>query len=321
MPGNAPGARKNMKKVFLFALMLLALSCGKKGLDLKPTALWESNPNFAEMEILEDMEAKVDFSVPEGVASFNVTVDIPAEFLIPVNQMIGISGNKGTSAKKPVLDLVGDTQAVQTLRSIGFMGAAGTSLKDAKNVTLDFARLVFALIGDHANLLQNATKFNFTVALKDNEANVLSSQVRFNWTSVPEITLTSGIIPFKLAKGTTEKLVLKLSANGKIDGVQLYFLDMEGSADEGGILAWIKKRNNGSAVIDLIETDASKAFNLPAPSYFKGKTSVDLDLTRLMTDFSYEATPGASMLYCVKVTDQLGRPTEYSFLLNVPAGS
>ena len=292
----------------------MIISCGKNGPDLKPSVKWESNPKFSETEILENMDAKVDFAVPEGVAAFTVTVDVPSQFLIPVNNMVGISSNRGTSSKKAVLDLVGDATAVQALRSIGFLSVAGSSLKDAQNLSLDFSKLVFAIIGTHADLLSNATKFGFKVDLKDGKDNPLSSQLRFNWTSIPLISLESGNIPFSLAKGTTEKLSLKLEANGKIGGVQLYF---EGSADEG-ILSWIKKRNNGSQIIDLIETDASKAFNLPAPSYFKGKTAVTLDLTKLMTDFSYEVSPGASMLFCVKVTDQLERPCEYSFILSAP---
>ena len=292
----------------------MIISCGKNGPDLKPSVKWESNPKFSETEILENMDAKVDFAVPEGVAAFTVTVDVPSQFLIPVNNMVGISSNRGTSSKKAVLDLVGDATAVQALRSIGFLSVAGASIKDAQNLSLDFSKLVFAIIGTHADLLSNATKFGFKVDLKDARDNALSNQLRFNWTSIPEISVESGAKHFSLVKGTTEKLSLKLEANGKIGGVQLYF---DGAADEG-ILSWIKKRNNGSAIIDLIETDASKAFNLPAPSYFKGKTTVSLDLTKLMTDFSYEVSPGASLSFCVKVTDQLGRYSEFPITLSVP---
>ena len=111
--------------------------------------------------------------------------------------------------------------------------------------------------------------------------------------------------------------MLGIDAKGKIAGITIQF---DGTA-EPGILAWIKNRNksvnSGSGVIDLMKEGTSTAFDLPTASEIKDKKQFSLNLTRLMTQFSYEAqTPGTYMLL-VAVVDALGKETQLSFSLSV----
>ena len=72
-------------------------------------------------------------------------------------------------------------------------------------------------------------------------------------------------------------------------------------------------------MIDLMKEGTATAFELPAASTIKDKTLFNLDITKLMTNFSYEAKTPGSYYFQVKVTDALGKETQLVFALAVPA--
>lgn len=311
-----------MKKVLLFAAAFLVMfSCSKNNNDTtpttqKPTVSWEANPNFDIMEIAMDMNAKVAVNVPEKASAFSITLStIPVELIGVANKLIGTQANKATAGKAGVLDLVGDNTAAQALKKMGFSSVVGTALQDATVITLDFEKLLEELAGDTP--LANQSGFTFKIMVVDRTGNKLEKDIRFNWTSAPEISCTN-TFPYELTLGTTTPLVLNIDAKGKIAGITIQF---DGDA-EPGIQAWIKNRNksvnNGSDVIDLMKEGTATAFDLPAVSEIKDKMQFNLNLTRLMTQFSYEAqTPGTYDLL-VTVVDALGKGMELSFDFSVP---
>lgn len=307
-----------MKKVlyFAFAGLLLLGACSKNNASTdaagKPSVVWEANPNFDVMEIAADMNAKVTVKLPESASSFTVTLSqLPVELIGVANKMIGIQANKATSSKPGVLDLIEDSAAAQAANRLGFSTSVGAALKSTSSVTLDFSKLLEELAADSP--LANQSAFTFMVAVVDRNGAKLEKDIRFNWTSAPEINSDSSF-PYSLTPGTTTPLVLKIDAKGKIAGITLQF---DGKA-EADILSWIKKRNGGSEVIDLMKEGTATAFELPSASDIKDKTQFKLDITKLMTNFSYEAKTPGSYYYLVKVTDALGKETQLTFELSVP---
>lgn len=307
-----------MKKVlyFAFAGLLLLGACSKNNASTdaagKPSVVWEANPNFDVMEIAADMNAKVTVKLPESASSFTVTLSqLPVELIGVANKMIGIQANKATSSKPGVLDLIEDSAAAQAANRLGFSTSVGAALKSTSSVTLDFSKLLEELAADSP--LANQSAFTFMVAVVDRNGAKLEKDIRFNWTSAPEINSDSSF-PYSLTPGTTTPLVLKIDAKGKIAGITLQF---DGNA-EADILSWIKKRNGGSEVIDLMKEGTATAFELPSASDIKDKTQFKLDITKLMTNFSYEAKTPGSYYFLVKVTDALGKGTQLTFELSVP---
>ena len=307
-----------MKKVlyFAFAGLLLLGACSKNNASTdaagKPSVVWEANPNFDVMEIAADMNAKVTVKLPESASSFTVTLSqLPVELIGVANKMIGIQANKATSSKPGVLDLIEDSAAAQAANRLGFSTSVGAALKSTSSVTLDFSKLLEELAADSP--LANQSAFTFMVAVVDRNGAKLEKDIRFNWTSAPEINSDSSF-PYSLTPGTTTPLVLKIDAKGKIAGITLQF---DGKA-EADILSWIKKRNGGSEVIDLMKEGTATAFELPAISEIKDKTQFNLNITKLMTNFSYEAKTPGSYYFLVKVTDALGKETQLTFELSVP---
>jgi hypothetical protein len=307
-----------MKKVLLFAAaFLVLLSCSKNNASTdvagKPSVAWEANPNFDVMEISVNMNAKVVVKLPEAASSFTVTLSkLPIELIGVANKIIGIQANKATSSKAGVLDLIEDSSVAQAANRMGFSTSVGAALKSVSSVTLDFSKLLEELAADSP--LANQSGFTFKVAVVDRNGAKLEKDVRFNWTSAPEIS-SDYSFPYTLTAGTTTPLVLNIDAKGKIAGITLQF---DGDAEKD-ILAWIKKRNGGSEVIDLMKEGTATAFGLPAASDIKDKTQLNLNITNLMTNFSYEAKTAGSYYLLIKVVDALGKETMLSMEINVPA--
>lgn len=307
-----------MKKVlyFAFAGLLLLGACSKNNASTdaagKPSVVWEANPNFDVMEIAQNMNAKVAVKLPEAATSFTITLSkLPVELIGVANKMIGIQANKASSSKAGVMDLIEDSSAAQAANRLGFSTSVGAALKSTSSVTLDFSKLLEELAADSP--LANQSAFTFMVAVVDRNGAKLEKDIRFNWTSAPEINSDSSF-PYSLTPGTTTPLVLNIEAKGKIAGITLQF---DGNA-EADILSWIKKRTGGSEVIDLMKEGTATAFELPSASDIKDKTQFKLDITKLMTNFSYEAKTPGSYYFMVTVTDALGKVMQLTFELSVP---
>ncbi len=307
-----------MKKVLLFAAAFLVMfSCSKNNASTdaagKPSIAWESNPNFDIMEISVDMNAKVVVKLPEAASSFTITLSkLPVELIGVANKMIGIQANKATSSKAGILDMIEDSSVAQAVSRMSFSTSVGAALKSASSVTLDFTKLLEELASDSP--LANQTGFTFKVAVVDRNGAKLEKDIRFNWTSAPEISCDYSF-PYTLTPGTTTPLVLNIDAKGKIAGITIQF---DGNAEKD-ILAWIKKRNGGSEVIDLMKEGTATAFGLPAATDIKDKTQLNLNITSLMTNFSYEAKTAGSYDLLINVVDALGKETELSMEIKVPA--
>ena len=295
-----------MKKYLIFALAALLLAgCQKNNRDnsQKPVITWEANEKFSEMEIARDMDAKVTLSVPEGVASFKIEMNIPSTLIGLANKMISLASNKGTTSRPPVLDLVNDATAASELARIAFLSGAP---KTGTSFTLDFAHLLEYLAGD--SVMENASKFSFALSLMDQAENTLSKNVRFNWTSAPETVFNPENAEVNL-KATSPSLTMAVTAPGKLAKVTLTFDSLDGGKADSGIINYIKSFTKGDAVLDLVENaSVAKALGLPSGADVKDKTRLSIDFSSLLFALALQASEeGSNTLLVIELEDALGK--------------
>ena len=300
-----------MKRIALFALAALALvvaACSKSPVDnsSKPSVKWESNASFAMMEIGVNMDAKVVFTVPEGVSSFVVKVtEIPIDLRGLLKKEITSDDNK----RDLILDLVGDSN----IRSAfpGFVTPTG--LAGAKSVTLDFAKILNKLT--EGQLLENDDRFTFDISMVDDNENRITQTVRFRWTSAPELTFeptrkSEVIYLIDSDEYTVENDKIIIKANGKIENIVLRF---DGTKADPALLSYVKGLTKRDAVIDFTQDEkVAKAKGLAnAVSDFKGQTDFTVNLGYLLMDFILFQTTDKDYVtdMTVEVTDALGKTT------------
>ena len=293
-----------MKKYLLIAVAALLLMDCQKPADntQKPSVTWQANDNFSEMEIMKDMDAKVAFSVPEWVSTFQITLSIPNTLVGIANKMIGVSSNKGTASKSPVLDLVNDATAVSSLTKIGFLSG---SPKNSTSFSLNFTKLLEELASD--SILDNASKFIFAISLSDKAGNTLSKDVRFNWTSGPEVVLDPDWL-IDLTAGEPS-LTMNITAPGKISKVTVGFHGLIGGSPDAGIISYIQSYTKGEPVVELVENATiAKGLSLPNGSDVKDKTQLKIDFSALLLSLSIQAKDkGSQTVMGVNVEDALGK--------------
>ena len=298
-----------MKKILLMAVAAFALfGCNKNNTvdnSQKPSVAWEANASFDEMEIATDMDARVVFTVPEGVSSLKITLSIPATLIGVANKLIGTTSNKGTASRAPILDLVNDATAVSALKRIGFFPGA---TPDATFFSMDFTKLLNELAGD--SVLDNASKFSFAISLVDKADNSLSKTVRFNWTSGPEITtIPEGKIDLN---SESPSLIMNIKAPGKIEKASITFSNLAGAPGQNeGILAYIKSFTKDGYAVDLIENPSvAKALGLPSGSDVKDKTELTIDFSSLFFALAIQACEkDEETSMKIELSDALGKYT------------
>lgn len=299
-----------MKKLtFVTALLgLLALTgCGGTGSskdDLLPVFTWEGNPRYAVLEIGKNMDGVVTADVPGGVAVLTVTAKIPTKLVGMAEQMIGISANKQGDVL--VFDLIQDKTANSALSSKGFTSVSSGS----QSFKMDFDKLLKAVIGSAE--VPSGAEFKFTVHLEDRSGNKKDFTAHFRWTAAPSFALT-GQSPYLLEKGTKEKLIVEVTAPGKIESFTVSF---GGGSAASEILTDIRNRTqDGSTVVDLInDPDAATALKLP--TNLAKATSAKLDFsTWCQEQWSYNVQKTSITVVTLHVEDVLGKSSEFEVQL------
>ena len=300
-----------MKRIALFALAVLAIlvaACKKSPVDnsSKPSVSWEANPSFAMMEIGVNMDAKVVFTVPQGVSSLVVKVsEIPIDLRGILKKEITSDENK----KDLILDLIRDTNLKSAFP--GFV-TPGTPV-GAKTVTLDFTKILNKLT--EGQLMENDDRFTFEISMVDDDENKINQTARFRWTAAPEITFEPArssdviyLIDTEEYTMANDKVIVK--AAGKIENIVLYF---NGSKADPALLDYIKGLTKRDANIDFTQDEkVAKAKGLSnAVSDFKGKTDFTINLGNLLMDLALFQTSDKDYYtdMTVEVTDALGKKT------------
>ena len=305
-----------MKRIALFALAALTLvtgACKKAPVDnsSKPSMSWEANPSFTMMEIGTKMDAKVVFTVPEGVSSFVIKVtELPIDLRGILNKEIDKAENKAKEGSPAVLDLMSDNKFKQAFP--GFVSPSG--LAGSKSVTLDFAKLLNKLTEDQ--LLDNDARFTFEISMVDDAENQLKQTCRFRWTSAPEVSIepksdNGYIVLYDEVDFKDYKVIV--DAPGKVENIIITF---GGSKADPEIISFIKGYTKGDAVIDFSK-DLKVATVLQivgSAEDFTDKTNVVLTIGNLLNNISFRqsSTGSYSTEMKIDVVDVLGKSTSFT---------
>ena len=297
-----------MKKVVLFLASVLALvSCGKTPVADKPK--WTTSA-LNKVELGENVEGKVSASIPDGIKSLTVSMQtLPVELIGLVNSAIGLSSNKASATKAGMLDLVNDATFASSQYG-KFFSPVGSSLANAKSVTLDLGGFVMALMA--GNDLPNGTLYELVLSLTDNSGNQLSQTASFRWTSAPSITTTyanPGL--FGEGMGTYQ---LMIEAPGALSALTIAFEGEAGKSPLPKVIEYIKNYSE-TGILDLInESDeVANALSLPTSSKLKDKrTQVVVDLSKLMSNLVlWNKKAEGSFVITVTAEDKLGKSSKY----------
>ncbi len=302
-----------MKRIALIALAAFALltaGCKKAPVDnsSKPSVSWEANPSFTMMEIGVNMEAKVEFKVPEGVSSFVVKV---AELPIDLRGLLKKEITGDENKKDLILDLVGDSKFKSAFP--GFVSPSNVA--GAKSVTLDFSKLLNKLTEDQ--LLDNDSRFTFDVSMVDAGENKVNQTCRFRWTAAPEIT-------FEPSRGSDVSMIylrnedgylvendkVNIKADGKIESIVISFEQAgSGTPADSEILDYVKRFTKGDATFDVVKNkDVAEAIGLIDSSMnYAEKTEAVLNLGKMLKTFVLIQNNSCVTRMRVTVTDVLGK--------------
>ena len=282
---------------------LFATSCKKPVNPDLPTINWASNPNFAQQELAPGLDGAISVSAPGKIDVLTITLGL-GDYAILANPYIGVSANKGSGSKSPVLDVVDDPTVASFLQSLGM--SAGSSLRGKTLANLDLVEILETLI--KGQIVANNTSFTMKIDMKDQAGNTKNATAKFHFTSAPSfvwdnnanfatVDLNEAQIPVKI----------RVTAPGKIDK---FTITLENGADSK-LVEYIKNRTTGGkTVIDLIgdETVVSSFKKyFPAGDALAGKTEALLDFS-FMYDQKYDM--GASTnVFTLSVTDKNGKNT------------
>lgn len=308
-----------MKRIVLFALAALALvtaACKKTPVDnsSKPSVSWEANPSFTMMEIGTKMDAKVLFTVPEGVKSLQIKVtELPIDIIGVINPTITNTENKAKAASPALLDLVGDQKFVSSFP--GFVSPS--SVSGAKSVTLDFSKILNKL--SDGQVLDNDARFTFEIALMDNAENQVKQTCRFRWTAAPEITFEpnrgSDVTMIYLTNSgnyLVENDKVNIRADGKVESIVISFEQAgSGTPADTEILDYVKRFTKGEATFDVVKNkNVAEAIGLiDSSADYAGKTEAVLDLGKMLKTFVLIQNNSCVTRMRVTVTDVLGKST------------
>ena len=132
----------------------------------KPSIEWASNPEFATVNIDNDLDATMIVKAPAGIKTFIVEVD--SDELAASLNMMGITTTS--------LDLINDKTVIGILAMVTDNALpTGDALLGKTEVTFSLTTLVKMI----PILAENGTEHTFTLSLSDNDGNSLTQKCTF----------------------------------------------------------------------------------------------------------------------------------------------
>ena len=295
-----------MKKyLFIVASALCLLASCNKTDTVAPTIVWTGNEKFATQEINltpGSTNAEITVTAQEGFDSFQISASLPSKLVVLGEKIISIAGNK-VDGQPLVFDLLKDQSAASELAKMGFI----KSTTITSPCTLDFNKLIVYLM-ENTNLA-SGSEFKFTISVTDKSGKSASPRVAtFRWTSAPIITFNPAVTTSAYTLTEDANLKIAVQADGGIAHLTLAFGDKQNPGDPG-IIAYVTKRVGQDPKVDLVdEAENAKKLGLASGSDVKGKKSVEIDLSSLLSNFFIEtAKLGVVTPLYVTVDDALGK--------------
>lgn len=163
--------------LFIATTILALAGCKKPVAEPEiaaPTIEWAANPDFAPVEIAENMNIDIVIKAEAGIQSFVVSVDSHA--ISPIIKLFTTDG----SAR---MDLINDTKLTGMFAAFGIGLPSGSELKDRTEVVFSLSTLV-PMIADLSGQRDHDTNHIFTLDMTDNENRTLSKSLTFHYSYV-----------------------------------------------------------------------------------------------------------------------------------------
>ena len=302
------------KNAFAAAVMALltvfAVSCKKEKKtteETRPVISWEANSNFATCEIIDNMDASINVTAPEGIQEMIIKfTKLPVTLVGLVNQHIAISENRATSknGNLATMDLINDSSVSEWIRGLNMVVPA--SIKGSTGCTINFKSLINNLMSNQE--LENDETISFSLGITDAETQNTTKALSFHYTIGPEITVKDYSfalnVPGKIEEAVLLISSLSTSLNAKLVG-PLY----EGILGATGVS------------LDLIGNDTAAAklssYGVTSGSKLAGQTKTTVDLSKFISDMMLDelTTDKAfgSHLFTLSIKDALGKSSSRTF--------
>ena len=206
-----------MKKIWKISGLCLALIMAMTGCDDEnenaklpaPTMTWEANPDFAQMDITDNMNVKITIDAPAGIKTF--VVDVESDVL---NNMMHITQ----------IDLINPAEDIKAIVE-SLIWVDGKSPVDQTSYTLDLSALVPLING----LTAEEGLHKFTVTVTDNADQSFTQSCVFRrvaettpsvsdvnlWANSATVTIPSKVAPVSYREqGTEEWIPAEASEDG-----------------------------------------------------------------------------------------------------------
>ncbi len=282
-----------MKKSILYSLLavlslcMVASSCKKtsKG-DPKLEAPFEWNKTIP---VVGSFDGTVKVTAPNGIEEFLVTVTLPnATYVQLASGMINIKAHRPSAKNlKAIFDLMNDDNAASSF------GVSTSSIGGATSASINLSAFL-------AKLSENATddeQFIFEVQVTDGAELSTTRKVTFRYVAPPEV------------KGVKNNNTFEIKAPGKVKTAILSVTTT--SSDLPDLLKFTIKidANDASSPykMDLIEDSGVKSYFGLNDNSFSGKTSANLNFSKLVTDFNGCEQDGSTLKVVLTVTDEFDR--------------
>lgn len=264
-----------------------------------PSIAWTSNPDFAKVDIDENLKVDLTVSVPGGISSF--VVGIESDILVPLLQSMGMSEN---------LDLINDSKATGFIKGLDPTIPVGQDLKNLTAADMDITAMV-AMI---AELTKEDSDHALHIKVTDNNGKTAEADCIFHRPGeeqggeVPEpvdgLSITwPGNENFEAVSSSSDAMVLHIEAES---GIKAFVITV--NTDDSFLNMYLPAVTmNGDNVLDLINDAEGLRTNLIEGFEFemllgdalKDQTSVDFNFSGLVKDFMAEYGTKGSTVECV----------------------
>lgn len=264
-----------------------------------PSIAWASNPDFAKVDIDENLKVDLSVSVPGGISSF--VVGIESDILVPLLQSMGMSEN---------LDLINDSKVVSFIKELNPEISVGQDLKNLTSADMDITAMV-AII---AELTKEDSDHALHIKVTDNNGKTAEADCIFHRPGeeqggeIPEpvegLSITwPGNENFEAVSASSDAMVLHIEAES---GIKAFIITV--NTEDSFINRYLPAVTmNGDNVLDLINDAEGLRSNLIEGFEFemllgdelKDQTSVDFDFSGLVKDFMDRFGADGSTVECV----------------------
>lgn len=266
-----------------------------------PSFTWESNPDFAKVDIDDDLDAMIGIAVPGVISEMTMTVDSQDALNVEMTEKYGIRSGKIVLTDKTNLI------AQQYIDEVcGGKIPFGDEVIGKTELEIDLTEYVKRI--NDLTFVEGDHKITFTIT--DNENQTSSKDLLFHRVApaAPSIAWTSNPDFAKVDIDGNLKVDLSVSVPG---GISSFVVEVESD-----ILTPLLQMMGMSSNLDLINDSKVVEFikgldpTIPVGQELKDRTSADLDITAMVAMIAQLTKEDSDHALHIKVTDNNGKTAE-----------